>query len=164
MCTILCRLLLWQMCAPLCMPHPIGPPYFTSSLRWQTCASLFMPRPIGLPYFTLSLLWQTCMPLCSACPVRSVCRISLRRSSDRHAHPSAYSIRLVVCHIPLCQSSDRHARPSACPIRSDCRISLRRSSDWHLRHSRLLAADLRLSLSHETLTLPLLLPYKLLLL
>jgi hypothetical protein len=29
-------------------------------------------------------------------------------------------------------------------IRSGCRISLRRSSDWHLRHSRVLAADLRL--------------------
>jgi len=61
--TILCMLLLWQMCAPLCMPCSIGLPYFTSSLRWQTCASLCMPRPMGLPYFTLSLLWQTCMPL-----------------------------------------------------------------------------------------------------
>jgi hypothetical protein len=29
-------------------------------------------------------------------------------------------------------------------IRSGCRISLCRSSDWHLRHSRVLAADLRL--------------------
>ncbi len=62
--TILCMLLLWQMCAPLCMPHSIGLPYFTSSLRWQTCASLCMPRPISLPYFTLSILWQTRMPLC----------------------------------------------------------------------------------------------------
>ena len=68
--TILCMLLLWQMCAPLCMPHPIGLLYFTSSLRWQTCTSLFMPRQIGLPYFTLSLpLWQTCMPLCMPHPI-----------------------------------------------------------------------------------------------
>jgi hypothetical protein len=55
----------------------------------------------------------------------------------------AYPIRLV-CRIPLCRSSDRHARPSACPIRSDCRISLRLSSYWYLRHSRVLAADIRL--------------------
>jgi hypothetical protein len=62
--TILCMLLLWQTCAPHCMPRPIGLPYFTSSLRWQTCASLCMPRPISLPFFNFSLLWQTCMPLC----------------------------------------------------------------------------------------------------
>jgi hypothetical protein len=62
---ILCMLLLWQTCAPLCMPRPIGLPYFTSTLRWQTCTSLCMPRPISLAYFTLSLLWQTCMPLCT---------------------------------------------------------------------------------------------------
>jgi len=29
---ILCMLLLWQACAPPCMPRPIGLPYFTSSL------------------------------------------------------------------------------------------------------------------------------------
>ena len=61
---ILCMLLLWQTCAPLCMPHQIGLPCFTSSLLWQTCAPLCMPRLIGLPYFTLSILWQTCAPLC----------------------------------------------------------------------------------------------------
>ena len=61
---ILCMLLLWQTCAPLCMPRPIGLPYFTPSLRWQTCASLCMPRPISLPFFASSLLWQTYMPLC----------------------------------------------------------------------------------------------------
>ena len=61
---ILCMLLLWQTCAPLCMPRPIGLPYFTSSLRWQTCASLCMPRPISLPFFASLLLWQTYMPLC----------------------------------------------------------------------------------------------------
>ena len=62
--TILCMLLLWQTCAPRCMPCLIGLPYFTSPLRWQTCTSLCMPRPMGLPYFISSLLWQTCMPLC----------------------------------------------------------------------------------------------------
>jgi len=61
---ILCLLLLCQTCAPLCMPRPIGLPYFTLSLRWQTCASLCMPRPISLPYFTSLFLSQTCMPLC----------------------------------------------------------------------------------------------------
>ncbi len=61
---ILCILLLWQTCAPLCMPRLIGLLYFTSLFRWQTCASLCMPRPMGLPYFTSLLLWQTCMPLC----------------------------------------------------------------------------------------------------
>ena len=61
---ILCMLLLWQTCSPLCMPRPIGLPYFTSSLCWQTCASLCMPRPISLPFFTSSLLWQTYMPIC----------------------------------------------------------------------------------------------------
>jgi hypothetical protein len=67
--TILCMLLLWQTCAPRCMPCLIGLPYFTSPLRWQTCASLCMPRPMGLPYFTSSLLWQTCMPLCMPRPI-----------------------------------------------------------------------------------------------
>ena len=77
-----------------------------------------------------------------ACSVRLVCRISLSRSSDRHACPSAYPIRLV-CRITLHRSSDRHARPSACPIRSVCHISLCRSSaDWHLSHSCVLDADL----------------------
>ena len=64
MCTILCMLLLWQTCAPLCMPRLIGLPYFTSSLLWQTCMPLCMPRQIRLSYHTLSLLWQTCAPLC----------------------------------------------------------------------------------------------------
>jgi len=64
MCAILCMLLLWQTCTPLCMPRPIGLPYFTLSLCWQTCASLCMPHPISLPFFTSSLLWQTYMPLC----------------------------------------------------------------------------------------------------
>ena len=115
---ILCMLLLWQMCAPLCMAHLIGLPYLTSLLCWcwQTCASLCMPRPIGLPYFTSSLSDRHACP--SACPVRLVCRISLRPSSDRHAHPSA------------------------CPVRSVCRISLRRSADWRSRHLHVLAADL----------------------
>ena len=61
---ILCILLLWQTCAPHCMPRPIGLPYFTSSLCWQTCASLCMPRPISLPFFASLLLWQTYMFLC----------------------------------------------------------------------------------------------------
>ena len=61
---ILCMLLLWQTCAPLCMPRLIGLPNFTSPLRWQTCEILCIPRPSSLPYFTLPLLWQTCMPLC----------------------------------------------------------------------------------------------------
>ena len=68
--TILCMLLLWQTCAPLCMPRLIGLPYFTSLLRWQTCASLCMPCPMGLPYFTSLLLWQTCMPLCMPRQIR----------------------------------------------------------------------------------------------
>jgi len=61
--TILCMFLLWQTCAPRCMPRLIGLPCFTSPLRWQTCTPLCMPRPFGLPYFTSSLLWQTCVPL-----------------------------------------------------------------------------------------------------
>ncbi len=61
--TILCMLLLWQTCAPRCMPCLIVLPYFTSPLRWQTCASLCMPRPMGLPCFISSLLWQTCAPI-----------------------------------------------------------------------------------------------------
>ncbi len=85
----------------------------------------------------------------SACPVRSVCHISLRCSSDRHARPSACPVRLV-CRISLRHSSDRHARPSACPVRSVCRVSLCRSADWRSRHFRVLAADLRLfSLSQD---------------
>ena len=123
-----------------------------------------MPRLIVLPYLLRRFCDRHTCP--SACPIQSVCRISLCRSSDRHAHPSACPIRLVchislcrssdrhahptacpirlVCHIPLLRPSDRHACPSACPIRSDCRISLRRSSDWHLRHSCVLAVDLHL--------------------
>ena len=62
--TILCMLLLWQTCAPLCMPRLIGLPYFTLSLHWQTCVSLCMPHPISLPFFASSLLRQTYMPLC----------------------------------------------------------------------------------------------------
>jgi len=107
--TILCMLLLWQTCAPLCMPRPISLPFFTFSLLWQTCVSLCMPRQIGLP-------------------------------------------------ISLPCSSDRHARPSACSIRLVCRISLHRSFDWRSRYLHVLAADLRLFYSHETLTLPLLCP------
>ncbi len=43
-----------------------------------------------------------------------------------------------------------HAPSDHQTIRSVCRISLRRSSDWLLRHSRFLAADLRLfSLSQD---------------
>jgi len=61
---ILCMLLLWQTCAPLCMPRPISLPFFTSSLLWQACASLCMPHQIGLPYLTSLLLWQTCASLC----------------------------------------------------------------------------------------------------
>ena len=113
---ILCMLLLWQTCAPLCMPHLIGLPYLTLSLRWQTCASLCMPCPIGLPYFTSSLSDRHACP--SACPVRLVCRISLRPSSDRHAYPSA------------------------CPVRLVCRISLHCSADWRSCHLHVLAADL----------------------
>jgi len=115
---ILCMLLLWQTCAPLCMPHPIG-----------------------LPYFTLLLRWQTACP--SACPVQLVCLISLRCFSDRHACPSACPVRLV-CRISLRRSSDRHAHPSACPVRSVCYISLCRSADWLSCHLHVLAADLHL--------------------
>ena len=158
MCAILCMLLLWQTCASLCMPRPIGLPYFTS-LRPSAC-------PIQLVCRNSLCRFSDRHACFSACPVRLVCRISIRRTSDRHAHSSARPIRLVcrislcrssdrhahpsacpirlVCRISLCRSSDRRACPSACPIRSDCRISLRRSSDWHLRHSRVLAADLRL--------------------
>jgi hypothetical protein len=164
--TILCVSLLWQMCASLCMPRPIGLLYFTLSLRWQTCASLCMPRPIGLPYFTSSLLWQTCMSLCMPCPIGLPYFTSLLlwQTCAPLCMPHQiglpyftlsllwqtcaplcipHQIRLVCC-LPLCQSSDRHARPSACPIRLVCHILPCRSSDWHLGHSRDLAADLRL--------------------
>jgi hypothetical protein len=89
---ILCMLLLWQTCAPLCMPRPIGLPYFTSSLRWQTCAPLCMPCPISQPFFASSLLWKTYIPLCT--PRQIGLPISLRRSSDRHAHVLAADLRL----------------------------------------------------------------------
>ena len=62
-------MLLWQTCAPLCMPRSIGLTYFTSLLLWQTCAPICMPHPIGLPYLTLPLLWQTWMPFCMPCPI-----------------------------------------------------------------------------------------------
>ena len=128
------------------------------------------------------LLFRRAHP--SACPVRLVCRISLCRSADRLACPSACPIQWVFC-ISLCRFSDRHAwcpsacpvrvrsfclislhcssgrhaHPSACPVRSVCRISLCRSPDWQSRHVHVLAADFAFSHSHETLTLPLLLPY-----
>ena len=81
---ILCMLLLWQTCAPLCMPRPISLPF---SLR------RFSGRHVRT----------------SVCPVRSVCRISLRCSSDRHACLSACSIRLV-CRISLRCSFDWRSR------------------------------------------------------
>jgi hypothetical protein len=59
--------LLWQTCAPICMPCPIGLPYFTLSLLWQTCVSLCMPRQIGLPYLTLSLRWLAFTPFTFSC-------------------------------------------------------------------------------------------------
>ena len=68
------------------------------------------------------------------CLIRLVCRILLRRLSDRSALPSACLIRLVCC-ILLRRSSDRGAHPSACLINQ---ISLRcillcHSSDWCVR-------------------------------
>jgi len=79
MCVILCMLLLWQMCAPLCMPCPIGLPYFTLSLLWLaftpfTCSCCLTPF--------LSLTRQC------HCPIRSDCRISLCHSSDWHLRHS----------------------------------------------------------------------------
>jgi hypothetical protein len=69
--------------------------------------------------------------------------ISLRRSADRLAGPSACPVQWV-CRISLRRFSDRHACPSACPVRSVCRISLHCSADWRSRHLRFLAADLHL--------------------
>ena len=128
------------------------------------------------------LLFRRAHP--SACPVRLVCRISLCRFADRLACPSACPIQWVFC-ILLCRFSDihawcpsacpvrvrlfclislhcssgRHAHPSACPVRSVCHLSLCRSPDWQSHHVHVLAADFAFSHSHETLTLPLLLPY-----
>ena len=115
--TILCMLLLWQTCAPRCMPCLIGLPYFTSPLRWQTCASLSMPRPMGLPYFTSSLLWQTCMPLCMP-----------------HQIHLPYLTSLLFCQTctPLCMP-----RPIGLPYLT---LSLR----WLACYLHVLAADLRL--------------------
>jgi hypothetical protein len=70
----------------------------------------------------------------SACPVQSVCCISLRCFSDRHACPSECPVRSV-CRISLHRSSNRHAHPSECLIRLVCRISLCRSSDRHVHPS-----------------------------
>jgi len=39
----------------------------TLSLLWQTCAPLCMPHQIGLPYFTLSLLWLAFTPFIYSC-------------------------------------------------------------------------------------------------
>jgi hypothetical protein len=64
----------------------------------------------------------------SACSIRLVCRITLHCSSDKHARPSVCPIRSA-CRILLRCSTDKHACPSACPIRSACRISLHHSSD-----------------------------------
>ena len=55
-----------------------------------------------------------------ACPVQLVCRISLRHSADRHAHPSGCPVQSV-CHFLLRCFSDRHICPSACLVRSVCR-------------------------------------------
>ncbi len=74
--TILCMLLLWQTCTPLCMPRSIGLPNFSLSLRWQTCESLCMPH------------------------LQAVCRISLHRFSDRHACSSACPVGFA-CRISL---------------------------------------------------------------
>jgi hypothetical protein len=124
------------------------------------------------------LLFRCAHP--SACPVRLVCRISLCRSADRLACPSACLIQWVCC-ISLCRFSDRHACPSACPVRLFCRISLiapladmhtllhapsDRSAVFHFvapligSHAMymLLLLTYAVSHSHETLTLPLLLP------
>jgi hypothetical protein len=121
MCAILCMLLLWQTCAPLCMPRPIGLPYFTSSLHWQTCASLCMPRPISLPFFASSLLWhwQTYMPLCM-----------LHAPSDRSADLTS-SLLWQTC-APFCMPHQIGLPYFTC------------SFDWHSRHLHVLAADLRL--------------------
>jgi len=115
---ILCMLLLWQTCAPRCMPRLIGLPYSTSPLRWQTCTSLCMPCPMGLSYFTSSLLWQTCMPLCMPHQIRL---------------PYLTSLLLWQTCAPLCM-----------PRQIGLPFSLRCSADWHSCHLRFLAADLHL--------------------
>ena len=50
------------------MHRLIGLPYFTPSLLWQTCAPLCMPHQILLPYFTSSILWLAfTLFTCSCC-------------------------------------------------------------------------------------------------
>jgi hypothetical protein len=133
---ILCMLLLWQTCAPHCMPRPICLPYFTSSLCWQTCTSLCMPRPISLPFFTSSLLWQTYMPLCMPCQIGLPISLRVAPLTDM----------CTPLHAPLDLSAVFHF------------INPLTLIGVHAIYMFLLLLTYAFSHSHETLKLPLLCP------